>query len=243
MTRAGESVGKAVGTGLRAVRRGAVRAGHAGAEVTAQVAAKAEHKLAEHGVAPEQLRDTLVDKADEVGKTTRRARKELAKQGTRLAKKGDRKRAELLAKAEDIRDEVLHAADRARAESTDRAGDLRAKAIGRAKDLRAEAKDRARDIRSEAKGRAKDVRKAAKQAGKDYRAEQPKGRRRWPWVLGLVATAAAAGYVVLSRRPQEVHLHDDEQQPTQPTSHNHDSAHRGATAQETQHASNGRAAH
>ena len=38
-------------------------------------------------------------------------------------------------------------------------------------------------------------------------------RRRWPWVLGLLIAAAAAGYVAMTRRPQEVHLQDEEQAP------------------------------
>ena len=44
MTRAGESVGKAV----RSVRRGAVRAGHVGADAAVQLAHNAEGRLAEH---------------------------------------------------------------------------------------------------------------------------------------------------------------------------------------------------
>ena len=49
MTRAGESVGKAVGTGLKAARQGVVRAGHA-----------AEVKLAERGITLRRLQSLPV---------------------------------------------------------------------------------------------------------------------------------------------------------------------------------------
>ncbi|MBB5958719.1 hypothetical protein FHS29_005328 [Saccharothrix tamanrassetensis] len=167
MTRAGESVGKAVGTGLRAVRRGAVRAGHASADAAVTWAERAEGKLAERGVTADHLRGVvadraglLVEKAEEVEKSTRKRRKQLAK------------------KAKGVRKDVLKATERAR---------------------------------KEAKSRAKDVRKAAKQARKDYAASQkPKGRK-WPWVLGILVAGAVAGYVALTRRPQEVHLEEVEE--------------------------------
>jgi hypothetical protein len=49
MTHAGETVGRAMGTGLRTLRRGAVQAGHAGAEVAVKAATAAEQKLAATG--------------------------------------------------------------------------------------------------------------------------------------------------------------------------------------------------
>jgi hypothetical protein len=162
MTRAGESVGKAVGTGLKAAREGVVRAGHV-----------AEHKLAERGVTTDQLRGVLVDKADvlmgkaeEVEKQTRRARK-------RLAKKSNKARAELLSRAEEVRKEVRKAA---------------------------------KSARKDAKARAKEIRKAAAELTEDTSSR----RRRWPWVLGLLIAIGAAGYVALTRRPEEIHLQDDE---------------------------------
>ncbi|MEV0677002.1 hypothetical protein AB0I60_10800 [Actinosynnema sp. NPDC050436] len=165
MARAGESVGKAVGTGLRAVRRGAVRAGHAGADAAVTWAERAEGKLAERGVTADHVRGlvadragALVEKAEEVEKSTRKTRKQLAK------------------RAKGVRKDVAKAADRARKET---------------------------------RTRAKDVRKAAKQARKDFAAAQrPKKGRKWPWLLGLVAAVAVAGYVALTRRPEEVHLEE-----------------------------------
>jgi hypothetical protein len=163
MTRAGESVGKAVGTGLKAARQGVVRAGHA-----------AEHKLAERGVTTDQLRGVLVDKADvlmgkaeEVEKQTRRARK-------RLAKRSNKARAELMSRAEEVRKEVRKAA---------------------------------KSARKDAKARAKELRKAAAELTDGT----PRKRRRWPWVLGLLIALGAAGYVALTRRPEEIHLVDDEE--------------------------------
>ncbi|GLZ32673.1 hypothetical protein Lesp02_48610 [Lentzea sp. NBRC 105346] len=160
MTRAGESVGKAVGTGLKAARQGVVRAGHA-----------AEHKLAERGVTTDQIRGVLVDKADllmgkaeEVEKQTRRARK-------RLAKKSHKARAELMNRADEVRKEVRKAA---------------------------------KSARKDAKIRAKEIRKAASSLS----GETPK-RRRWPWLLALLVAAGVAGYVALTRRPEEIHLVDE----------------------------------
>ncbi|MEU4741848.1 hypothetical protein AB0G02_15480 [Actinosynnema sp. NPDC023658] len=169
MTRAGESVGKAV----RAARRSAVRAGHVGADAAVQLAGRAEGKLAERGVTRDYVRSvvadkagTLVEMAEQYEKSTRRGRKQLAK------------------RAAGVRKDVAKAAERAR---------------------------------KEAKVRAKDVRKAAKQARKELAsANQPK-RRRWPWVLGVFAAAAVAGYVALTKRPQEVHLEEEDVQPTSDT--------------------------
>nr|BFE47231.1 hypothetical protein GCM10017745_06580 [Saccharothrix mutabilis subsp. capreolus] len=166
MTRAGESVGKAVGTGIRAVRRGAVRAGHVGAETAATWAGRAEERLAERGVTADHIRGIvadraglLVEKAEEVEKSTRKTRKQLAK------------------KAKGVRKDLAKAAERAR---------------------------------KEAKVRAKDVRKAAKQARKEMARAQRPAPRRWPWVLGILVAGVVAGYVALTRRPQEVHLEEEE---------------------------------
>jgi len=49
MSHAGETVGRAMGTGLRTVRRGAVGVSHAGVEAAARAAVAAERKLAEAG--------------------------------------------------------------------------------------------------------------------------------------------------------------------------------------------------
>ena len=217
MTRAGESVGKAVGTGLRAARRGAVRAGHVGADAAVQIATKAEHKLAERGVTADQLRgalaetaDVLAAKAEEVEKQTRRTRKRLAKQRKQLAKKGGKARADLLERAEGVRKDVAKAAERAR---------------------------------KDAKVRAKDVRKAAKQARKEFAHTTPKSRRRWPWVLGLLTAGAVAGYVAMTRRPEEVHL-DEEPAASEPVPATAKTTPTDPTAKtaDAEHARNGQAA-
>ncbi|QFZ16068.1 hypothetical protein [Saccharothrix syringae] len=173
MTRAGERAGESVGKAVRAVRRGAVRAGHAGTGAAVQLAERAEGKLAERGLTRDYVRGVvadkaglLVEKAEEVEKSTRRSRKQLAK------------------RAKVVRKDLAKATERAR---------------------------------KEAKVRAKDVRKAAKQARKDLaRANAPK-RRRWPWVLGVFAAAAVAGYLALTKRPQEVHLEEEVVEPTPDT--------------------------
>lgn len=79
MTRAGEKVGRVVGTGLQAMRHSAQRAGQA-----------AEHKLAEHGVAPKQLTEALTESAqvarEEAARTTRRARRKLGRKAKHARK-------------------------------------------------------------------------------------------------------------------------------------------------------------
>lgn len=170
MTRAGERAGESVGKAVRAVRRGAVRAGHAGAGAAVQLAERAEVKLAERGVTRDYVRGVVADKAgalveraEEVEKSTRRSRKQLAK------------------RAKGVRKDIAKATARAR---------------------------------KEAKVRAKDVRKAAKQARRELAAAKAPKRRRWPWVLGVFAAAAVAGYLALTKRPQEVHLEEEVVEPT-----------------------------
>ncbi|MCP2168981.1 hypothetical protein [Goodfellowiella coeruleoviolacea] len=199
MTRAGESVGRALGTGLRAVRQGAVRAGHAGAEAASQVVGTAETKLADHGIVPDRLFDALSERAEEVGRSTRRARKNLARQRRQLArqrqrlirqgrKKGERLRADVLDRADRTRDDIARLTGRAAAKATRKAA--RAKKVTRQQARRA-------------------ARLATRKAGKLTATREIARRRRWPWLLALLVAAGAAGYAVLSRRPQEVRLHDE----------------------------------
>ncbi|WP_367133837.1 hypothetical protein [Saccharothrix sp. HUAS TT1] len=159
MTRAGESVGKAV----RAVRRSAVRAGHVGADAAVQLAERAEGKLAERGVTRDYVRGVVADKAgalveraEEYEKSTRRGRKQLAK------------------RAKGVRKDLAKAAERARKEAKVR----------------------------------------AKQARKELAAAKHPKSRRWPWVLGVFAAAAVAGYLALTKRPQEVRLEEEDVRPT-----------------------------
>ena len=126
MTRAGESVGKAVGTGLRAVRRGAVRAGQVSADAAVTWAERAEGKLAERGVTADHLRGVvadragaLVERAEQVEKSTRKRRKQLAK------------------KARLVRKDVAKATERARKEARSRAKDVRKAAKQARKDYAA----------------------------------------------------------------------------------------------------------
>ncbi|HEX5407695.1 MAG TPA: hypothetical protein VFX16_35960 [Pseudonocardiaceae bacterium] len=65
MTNAGETVGRAVGTGLRTLRHGAIQVGHAGVEA---------------------VREATAETQAEVVKTTRKARKHLAKDARRTTK-------------------------------------------------------------------------------------------------------------------------------------------------------------
>ena len=89
MTHAGETVGRAMGSGLRTLRRGAVQVGQAGAEAAAQAAAAMEHKLADGASSGQEAAKELVD-------TTRKARRQLARDARRTAQsagKQARKRA------------------------------------------------------------------------------------------------------------------------------------------------------
>ena len=90
MTRAGETVGKAVSSGWVAARRGAKRAGQTGVDATSRAAHTAERKLTERGVAPRQLAEALAEGAEvarqEVVKTSRRARRKLAKKAKHTRK-------------------------------------------------------------------------------------------------------------------------------------------------------------
>ena len=79
MTDAGAKVGEALGHGLHTARLKANKA-----------VALAEHKLADHGMSPQQLQEMLTENAstakDKVAKSTRKARKQLAKE-TKAASK------------------------------------------------------------------------------------------------------------------------------------------------------------
>ncbi|MBP2475514.1 hypothetical protein JOF53_004386 [Crossiella equi] len=79
LAKAGEQVGRALGTGIQVVRKG-----------TEKKLARAEKKLAKRGLTPHQLGESALDTAEEfrqeIGKRGRKARKELAK-ATKQAKK------------------------------------------------------------------------------------------------------------------------------------------------------------
>ncbi|SFS84885.1 hypothetical protein [Saccharopolyspora flava] len=74
MARAGETVGKAVGTGIKQARHGAKSAGETGAALSKQAAARAEQELSRRGYSTEELQELIAQRA------TGKSRKELAKQ-------------------------------------------------------------------------------------------------------------------------------------------------------------------
>jgi hypothetical protein len=174
MTQAGETAGKAVGTGLRTLRRGAVRAGQAGADATSRAAAVAEQKLTERGMAPQRLSEAFAENAeiarDEIIKTTRRARK-------RLAKSAKQARKDLLANAEVARKQAKKSGTKGRKQ---------AKAKAKVALTRVDKKV--------AKVQAKADKRVAKLTGG--------GRRRWPLVLGVGAAAGVAVYIARARQAQ-----------------------------------------
>jgi hypothetical protein len=179
MTRAGETVGKAVGSGWLAVRRSAKRAGQASADATTKAAIAADRKLTERGVAPQQLATALAEGAEvarqEVVKTTRRARKKLA----RTAK---HTRKELAKAAKQAKK------DAKKSKSAKRVSKSAKQAKKDAKELRASLKAEIARLKTQAKDQAA----AMKHAG------APK-KRRWPKVLLLGVVAAGVTYVVRSK--------------------------------------------
>ncbi|MCK2245128.1 MULTISPECIES: hypothetical protein [unclassified Crossiella] len=90
LARAGEQVGRALGTGIHVVRKRAERAGADGLKATKRASRRAEKKLAKRGLTPHQLAQSVAGTAEEfsqeIGKRGRRARKELAK-ATKQAQK------------------------------------------------------------------------------------------------------------------------------------------------------------
>ena len=180
MTRAGETVGKAVGSGWLAVRRSAKRAGQASADATTKAAHAADRKLTERGVAPQQLAVALAEGAEvarqEVVKTTRRARKKLAR------------------KAKHTRKELAKAAKQAR---KDAKKSKPAKQVSKsAKQARKDAKELKASLKAEM---ARLKTQAKEQAAAMKLAEAPKKRRRWPKVMLVAVVVAGVAYVVRSK--------------------------------------------
>ncbi|MCO1581374.1 hypothetical protein M8C13_37055 [Crossiella sp. SN42] len=90
LARAGEQVGRALGTGIHVVRKRAEQAGAEGLKATKRASRRAEKKLAKRGLTPQQLAHSVAGTAEEfsqeLGKRGRKARKELAK-ATKQAQK------------------------------------------------------------------------------------------------------------------------------------------------------------
>ncbi|ASU76997.1 hypothetical protein CDG81_00095 [Actinopolyspora erythraea] len=87
MSRAGENVGRAVGTGVKGARHGAVKARTVGSKVSRQAAALAEQELAARGISTDDLQERIAQRA------TGMSRKELAKRGKKARKEWDKRTA------------------------------------------------------------------------------------------------------------------------------------------------------
>jgi hypothetical protein len=185
MTRAAETVGKAVGTGWRAVREGAAQARVAGAEA----AHAAEHRLAARGLAPQQVAGALAESAqvarEELQETTKRTRKRLAET------------------AKHTRKDLAKAAKKARKDAG-KNKTVRG-AVDAVKPLRVQAKQLKKDLKPQMAAYQKELRSqlnAAKAAAKQAAKEQ-RGPRRWPWLLAAVALAAGAAVVLRGKKAEE----------------------------------------
>jgi hypothetical protein len=144
MARAGENVGKAVGTGIKSARRGAKRAGEVGVALSRQAAARAEQELASRGYSTDELQELVAQRA------TGMSRKELAKRGKKKRKQWEKKAAQ------------------------------------------------------SRKQLAKNTIAARKELAARIDPGKPRGRRKWPWVLLVLAGLVAAAAVAFSRRPEEL---------------------------------------
>ncbi len=179
MSRAGETVGKAVGTGVHEARKGATQAGKVGREVSKQAVARAEQELANHGVDTDDLQERLAQRTTgmsrkQLAKQTAKARKDWEKTAAKSRKEWNKKAAKGRKKRAKSRQQLAGNADAARKEFTSRLDSAPAK------------------------------------------------RRKWPWVLLVLAALAAVAAVALSRRPEEYPLPADAEEDRFP-SHDADS--------------------
>jgi hypothetical protein len=180
MTRAGETVGKAVGSGWLATRRGAERAGQAGVEAASRAAKTADRKLTERGLAPRQLSEAIAEGAEvarqEVVKTTRRARRKLAKT------------------AKHTRKDLAKAAKQARKDAG------KSKTAKRARKSAKQARADAKKLKASFKVEAAKLRQRAQDEAVALKLmDAPKRKRRWPKFLLLAAIAGGVAYVVRSK--------------------------------------------
>ena len=88
MAKAGETVGKAVGTGIKQARHGAKLASEQGIVLSKQAAARAEQELADRGYSTEELQELIAQRA------TGKSRKELAKQAKARRKEWEKRTTE-----------------------------------------------------------------------------------------------------------------------------------------------------
>lgn len=152
----------------------------------AAVGQEAEQMLSEHGLAPEQLTETLTENAEaatqEFVKRTRRARK-------RLAKNAKRTRKELLREAKQATREARLVARELRRIGKEAAGNVVAELQLRAAEAQRE------------------VGKAAKRT--PWRTQRV-SHRYWPWLLGAgIAVAIGVVYVMRHRSTSPETPHDE----------------------------------
>ncbi|MBB4906721.1 hypothetical protein [Actinophytocola algeriensis] len=215
MTRAGETVGKAVGSGWRSARHNAKRAGVAGAEATSRAAQAADRKLTERGFAPRQVAEAIAEGAEvarqEVAKTTRRARKKLGKT------------------AKQTRKDLAKAAKQARKDAA------RSKTSKRARKSAKQAKADAKALKAQFKTEAKALRSRAAEA----LANEPKPKRRWPKVVLFAIIAGGIAYVVRSKAAerQEAVPEPRRDAPAEPETQKPDAAANGQLNGQTQKSS------
>jgi hypothetical protein len=183
MTRAGETVGKAVSSGWVAARRGAKRAGQAGVDATSRAAHTADRKLTERGVAPKQLAEALAEGAEvarqEVAKTSRRARRKLAKT------------------AKHTRKDLAKAAKQARKDAA------KSKAVKQAQKSAKQAKADAKQLKSSLKAEAARLKARAQEEAAALAESSPKRKRRWPKLMLLAIIVGGVAYVVRSKAAQQ----------------------------------------
>ncbi|MFK0251470.1 hypothetical protein ACIQUM_42790 [Amycolatopsis azurea] len=172
MTRSPNSMGQAVSTSVAGVRELAAEVGKAGAEAAVEVAGIAERKFSEG--------------ADEVTKTTRRARQKLARH------------------TRDTRREIRDSSAAVREETLTRMAGLREPgrrateaAVLAAKSTR-EPGRRGRRQRAAAKANLSEALAEAKIAATGR--SLPRSRPRWPWLVALGAIAVGAAYVLRMKK-------------------------------------------
>jgi hypothetical protein len=173
MTRVAEPADESVRTGLLGLRMKAVEAGKAGVDATAQAAQVAEHRLTGGAEAARK----------ELAKTSRRTRKQLARRAGQTRKELARSKKQAGKAAAQRRAEMLKPGRKAK-----KAAVKAAKAAGQSK------KSAKRDYKN-AKLDFKAAMAEAKAAAKGGKRKH----RKWPWLLGLGAVAAAA----VAMRPKE----------------------------------------
>lgn len=215
MTRAGETVGKAVGSGWRSARQNAKRAGLAGADVTSRAAQAADRKLTERGFAPRQVAEAIAEGAEvarqEVAKTTRRARRKLAKT------------------AKHTRKDLAKAAKRARRDAS------KSKTAKQTRKSVKQAKADAKKLKAQFRTEAAKLKTRAKVAA----GAEPKQKRRWPKVILFAIIAGGIAYVVRGKVAAQQHAAPEPRrdEPVTPEQEQTDSAANGQLNGQTQKSS------